>query len=157
MFWLLFVQLLIDYGLMKPLDKGIYYYMPTLQRSINKTSALIKRFMNKIDAQEISIPNLTPLDLWEKSGLYRHFSFNNHQCLIVIITDWIVLLWYHTDRLPVTVKSISDYSNLSLFIIKTTLIHSFLELGRLKDYESELFILKDRNERSMVLGPVSRF
>lgn len=58
---------------MKPLDKGTYYYLPILLRSIHKTSALIRRFMHKIDAQEISIPNLTPVELWRQSGKYRFF------------------------------------------------------------------------------------
>lgn len=68
---MLLFQLLVDYGLMKPLDKGTYYYLPILQRSINKTSALIKRFMYKIDAQEITIPNLTAVELWKQSGQYQ--------------------------------------------------------------------------------------
>ncbi|XP_031633823.1 probable proline--tRNA ligase, mitochondrial [Contarinia nasturtii] len=85
-------SLLIDYGLMKPLDKGTYYYLPILQRSINKTSALIKRFMHKIDAQEITIPNLTATEFWKKSGRYD-------------------------------------------------------------DYQSELFQLKDRNDKMLLLGP----
>lgn len=70
---LLLLQLFVDYGLMKPLDKGTYYYLPILQRSINKTNALVRRFMHKIDAQEISIPNLTPVELWTQSGEYRNF------------------------------------------------------------------------------------
>lgn len=56
---------------MKPLDKGLYYYLPILQRSINKTIAHIKRFMHKIDAQQITIPNLTTTELWKHSGNYR--------------------------------------------------------------------------------------
>lgn len=62
-------QLLIDYGLMKPLDKGTYFYLPILQRSIDKANAIIERFMTKIDAQKISIPNLTPIDFWKDSGM----------------------------------------------------------------------------------------
>lgn len=53
---------------MKPSAKGSYYYLPILQRSINKTKAHINRFMSKIDAHEISIPILTPVELWKDSG-----------------------------------------------------------------------------------------
>lgn len=53
---------------MKPLDKGTFYYLPVLQRSLNKTTELIKRFMHKVDGQQITIPNLTSVDLWSKSG-----------------------------------------------------------------------------------------
>lgn len=53
---------------MKPLDKGTHYYLPILQRSIDRTCAVIERFMNKIDAQKITIPNLTPVEMWQDSG-----------------------------------------------------------------------------------------
>lgn len=62
------LQLLVDYGLMKPLETGTYYYLPILQRSIDKTSALIERFMKQIDAQKMSIPILTHVDMWKESG-----------------------------------------------------------------------------------------
>lgn len=62
-------QLLVDYGLMKPLDKGTHYYLPILQRSIDRTCAVIERFMNKIGAQKIGIPNLTPVEMWQDSGM----------------------------------------------------------------------------------------
>lgn len=61
-------QLLIDYGLMKQLSKGTFYYLPILQRSIDKATELIERFMSKIDAQKMSIPIITPAELWKKSG-----------------------------------------------------------------------------------------
>lgn len=62
-------QLLVEHGLMKPLNKGVYYYLPLLQRSIDKASNLISRFMHKVDAQKITIPILTPAHLWRESGL----------------------------------------------------------------------------------------
>lgn len=54
---------------MKPLDKGTYFYLPILQRSIDKANAIIERFMSKIDAQKITIPNLTPTEFWKDSGM----------------------------------------------------------------------------------------
>lgn len=67
-FTIFHLQLLVDYGLMKPLISGTYYYLPLLQRSIDKTCALIEQFMNKIDAQKISIPTFTHVDMWKNSG-----------------------------------------------------------------------------------------
>lgn len=59
---------MIEHGLMKPLTTGIYYYLPLLQRSIEKTSKLISRFMSRADAQQVTIPILTPANLWKDSG-----------------------------------------------------------------------------------------
>lgn len=53
---------------MKPLNRGVYYYLPILQRSIDKTSNLISRFMQKVDAQKITMPILTPAELWKESS-----------------------------------------------------------------------------------------
>lgn len=70
--------MLVDYGFMKPLDHGIYYYLPLLQRSIDKANDLINHFMRKLDAQRISIPNLTPAELWKESGKASYFYKNTN-------------------------------------------------------------------------------
>lgn len=65
-----------------------------MQRSVEKCASLIDRHMRKIDAQKISIPNLTSAALWRESG-------------------------------------------------------------RIDVFEKELFVTKDREGSSLVLGPVS--
>lgn len=80
---------------MKPLDKGTYFYLPILQRSIDKANAIIERFMTKIDAHKITIPNLTPVSFWKDSGL-TFFLFN-----------WIERHWWRTKyHWMITLESI---------------------------------------------------
>lgn len=61
---------------MKSLESGTFAYSPMLQRSIIRTSDIIKRFMYKANAEEISIPALVPTRLWKDSGRFETYRKN---------------------------------------------------------------------------------
>jgi len=63
-----FCQLLTDLGLVKPGSNGTYQLMPIAQRSIDKCISLVQRNMQEAGGQKISLPVLTPAQLWKKSG-----------------------------------------------------------------------------------------
>lgn len=63
-----FCQLLTDLGLVKPGSNGTYQIMPIAQRSIDKCINLVQRNMQEAGGQKISLPVLTPAQLWKKSG-----------------------------------------------------------------------------------------
>lgn len=69
-------QLLIGKGLMKTLESGTFVYLPMLQRSIIRTSDIIRRFMYKANAEEISLPALVPTRLWKQSGRFDEYGKN---------------------------------------------------------------------------------
>lgn len=69
-------QLLIEKGLMRPLQQGTYFYLPMLQRSIDRAVGVVRRFMHKANADEIAIPALTPTRFWEESGRLEPFRDN---------------------------------------------------------------------------------
>lgn len=61
---------------MRPLQQGTYFYLPMLQRSIDRAVGIVKRFMYKANADEIAIPALTPTRLWEESGRLEPYRNN---------------------------------------------------------------------------------
>lgn len=61
-------QLLTDWGFIKPADNGTFYLLPLMQRTVERCTKLIDRHMRKLDAQKITIPNLTSANLWKESG-----------------------------------------------------------------------------------------
>lgn len=69
-------QLLLGKGLMKTLESGTFAYLPMLQRSIIRTSDIIKRFMYRANAEEISLPALVPTRLWKESGRFETYRNN---------------------------------------------------------------------------------
>ena len=61
-------QLLLRAGLITPLAAGIYCFTPVGWRVIRRIEAIIREEMDRSGAQEIHLPALHPIELWEQSG-----------------------------------------------------------------------------------------
>lgn len=61
-------NLMLRAGLIRRLSSGIYSYLPLGWRVLNKVVNIIKKEMEKAGAQELLLPSLHPLKIWEKSG-----------------------------------------------------------------------------------------
>src|SRR5512143_311832 len=61
-------QLMIRAGYIRKVASGTYAYLPLGWRSLLKIIAIVREEMNKAGAQEILLPSLQPLDLWQKTG-----------------------------------------------------------------------------------------
>uniref|UniRef100_A0A6B2EE74 Probable proline--tRNA ligase, mitochondrial n=1 Tax=Phlebotomus kandelakii TaxID=1109342 RepID=A0A6B2EE74_9DIPT len=61
-------RLMTELGLIRPATNGTFYLLPLVQRSMAKLVAIVEDHMKEIDAQRLSLPILTPGDLWRKSG-----------------------------------------------------------------------------------------
>jgi prolyl-tRNA synthetase len=64
-------RLLVRGGYMRQLMSGAYSLLPLGVRSIEKIERIVRQEMNKIGAQEFSLPALHPADLWQKSGRWE--------------------------------------------------------------------------------------
>ncbi|XP_036332070.1 probable proline--tRNA ligase, mitochondrial isoform X1 [Rhagoletis pomonella] len=61
-------KLLTELGFVKPAHNGTYQLMPMAQRVLDKCADLVRRRMRSVGGQQISMPVLTPSELWKKSG-----------------------------------------------------------------------------------------
>ena len=61
-------QLMIRAGLTRKVASGTYTYLPLGWRSLLKIIAIVREEMNRAGAQEILMPCLQPLELWERTG-----------------------------------------------------------------------------------------
>ncbi|XP_011186235.2 probable proline--tRNA ligase, mitochondrial [Zeugodacus cucurbitae] len=61
-------KLLTELGLVRPGYNGTYQLMPLAQRVLDKCADLVRRQMRSVGAQQITLPILTPSELWKKSG-----------------------------------------------------------------------------------------
>ena len=61
-------QLMIRAGLIRKLASGTYTYMPLGYRSLLKVMQIVREEMNAADAQEIFMPIVQPIELWEQTG-----------------------------------------------------------------------------------------
>jgi prolyl-tRNA synthetase len=61
-------------GLIRRIAAGLYAVQPMGQRAIRRIEGVIRREMESIDGQELSIPLVQPSELWEKSGRYAQIG-----------------------------------------------------------------------------------
>ncbi len=68
-------QLLLRAGLVMPLAAGLYCFTPLGWRAMRKVEQLVREEMDRAGAQELRLPALQPVELWQQSG--RSETFGN--------------------------------------------------------------------------------
>jgi len=61
-------QLMLKAGLIRKLASGLYTWLPTGLRVLNKVSRIIQQEMDNAGALEVSMPVVQPAELWHESG-----------------------------------------------------------------------------------------
>jgi prolyl-tRNA synthetase len=61
-------QLMIRAGLMRKLASGTYTYLPLGWKVLMKIMNIVRTEMNKSGAQEILMPSVQPMELWQQTG-----------------------------------------------------------------------------------------
>ncbi len=67
-------QLLIKAGMIHQVAAGIYSYLPLGWRVLKKIENIIRDEMDKASGQELSMPVLQPLELWQETGRDKAFG-----------------------------------------------------------------------------------
>ena len=66
--------LMLRAGLIRPLAAGVYSYLPLGWRAMRKAMAIIREEMDRIGAQEIQLPVLNPVEIWDETGRNSDFG-----------------------------------------------------------------------------------
>lgn len=61
-------RLMIRSGLMRKIASGTYAYLPLGWRCLQKIIGIVREEMDKSGAQEILMPSVQPIELWQKTG-----------------------------------------------------------------------------------------
>jgi prolyl-tRNA synthetase len=67
-------QLMLRAGLIRPLAAGIYSYLPLGWQSALKVMNILREEMNRIGGQEVYLPCLNPISIWEETGRASDFG-----------------------------------------------------------------------------------
>jgi prolyl-tRNA synthetase len=67
-------QLMLRAGMIRKLASGIYTWLPLGLRVLRKVEAIVREEMNRINGQEILMPNLHPAELWEQSERWEAYG-----------------------------------------------------------------------------------
>jgi len=67
-------QLMLRAGMIRSLAAGVYAFLPLGLRVMQKVSEIVRQEMNAIGAQELHLPALSPVELWEETGRVKAFG-----------------------------------------------------------------------------------
>ncbi len=69
-------RLMLRAGLIQQVAAGVYSYLPMALRSLRKIENIIREEMDAAGGQELMLPALQPLELWEQTGRRGAFGDN---------------------------------------------------------------------------------
>jgi|TARA_B100001540_G_scaffold106545_1_gene95958 prolyl-tRNA synthetase len=112
-------KLMIRAGLIRQVSSGIYNWLPTGKKVLHKVENIIREEMNSAGAQEILMPMVQPVSLWEESGRIEQYGkellvfkdrHDNEFCLgpthEEVITDLCKNILTSYKQLPITLYQI---------------------------------------------------
>ena len=112
-------KLMIRAGLIRHVSSGIYNWLPTGKKVLHKVENIIREEMNSAGAQEILMPMVQPVSLWEESGRIEQYGkellvfkdrHDNEFCLgpthEEVITDLCKNILTSYKQLPITLYQI---------------------------------------------------
>ncbi len=67
-------QLMLRSGMVRKVASGLYNYLPTGLRVLNKVARIVREEMDKAGAIEIQMPVVQPADLWQESGRWEEYG-----------------------------------------------------------------------------------
>ncbi len=67
-------KLMLRAGMIRKLTSGIYSYLPTGLKSLNKVAQIVREEMNRAGALEILMPSVQPADLWQETGRWEFYG-----------------------------------------------------------------------------------
>ncbi len=69
-------RLMLRAGLIHQVAAGVYAYLPLAWRSVRKIEGIIREEMDAAGSQELLLPSLQPMELWEQTGRRAAFGDN---------------------------------------------------------------------------------
>ncbi|MBN7821449.1 proline--tRNA ligase [Bowmanella yangjiangensis] len=67
-------QLMLRAGLIRKLASGLYTWLPSGLRVLNKVAGIVREEMDKAGAIEVLMPVVQPADLWQESGRWEEYG-----------------------------------------------------------------------------------
>ncbi|MBN1311730.1 MAG: proline--tRNA ligase [Anaerolineae bacterium] len=91
-------QLLLRAGFIRQLGSGIFSYLPLARRALNKIEAIMRKEIEAIGGQEVTMPVVHPARLWQESGRWgsvgpemgRFTDRNGHDMVLAMTHEEVV-------------------------------------------------------------------
>lgn len=136
-------QLMLRAGLIRKLASGIYTWLPTGLRVLQKVKAIVREEMNRAGAVELSMPMVQPAELWRESARWDQYGPE-----LTRLTDrhqrWFVLGPTHEEVITHLIRSeISSYKQLPLNLYQIQLKFRDEIRPRFGTMRGREFVMKD--------------
>ena len=136
-------RLMIRAGFIRKLTSGTYTYLPLGWRSLLKIIEIVRQEMNLAGAQEILMPALQPLELWQKTGrdidfkdtMYRFADHSGRENVIAPTAEEVVT--------SLVAGEVSSYKQLPLNLYQISTKYRDEVRPRFGVIRSREFIMKD--------------
>lgn len=90
-------QLMLRAGMVRLLSAGVYAFLPLGYRVVKKVSDIVREEMDAIGGQELHLPALNPIEIWEETGRVKAFGDNlfhvKNRPLVLAPTHEEVICW----------------------------------------------------------------
>ena len=67
-------RLMLRAGMIRQSSAGIYIWLPTGLRVMNKIADIVRQEQNRAGANEVLMPTIQPAELWQQSGRYEAYG-----------------------------------------------------------------------------------
>ncbi|HUP20180.1 MAG TPA: proline--tRNA ligase [Gemmatimonadota bacterium] len=67
-------RLMVRAGLVRPVARGVYTYLPLMQRVLLKIQRIVREELDAIGAVELVMPILSPAELWRETGRWELYG-----------------------------------------------------------------------------------
>jgi len=110
--------LLVRAGYVRRLSSGVYTFLPLGLRVLHRLSAIVRRELDAVGMQELLMPALSPLELWQQSGRAARFGTDALPALVVEGRGGTYVLGpTHEEVVTVTVgQEVESYRQLPLSV-----------------------------------------
>ncbi|MFT8917356.1 MAG: proline--tRNA ligase [Oenococcus sp.] len=108
--------LMLRAGFIRQLAGGIFAYLPLADRVINKIETIIRQEMDKIDANEMLMPEMIPAELWKSSGRFYTYGPQMYQLKDRQARDFIMAPTHEETFTRIFADEIKSYKKLPLIV-----------------------------------------
>ena len=114
-------QLMLRAGLVRKLASGLYTWLPTGLRVLNKISQIVREEMTKAGSVEILMPVVQPADIWQESGRWDMYGPELLRVKDRHMRDFVLGPTHEEVITDLVDKEVSSYKHLplNLFQIQT--------------------------------------
>jgi prolyl-tRNA synthetase len=109
-------QLLLRAGFIRQLAAGIFSYLPLARRALNKVENIMRREMDAIGGQEVTMPVVHPAEIWKETGRWYQIGSELGRFKDKAGRDMVLAMTHEEVVADLVRKEVRSYKQMPLLI-----------------------------------------